>query len=152
MKNKNARTKKKNTQHKNKGGSSIEQKGFAAQVRGALRYIDPNLYKELCDIVHSGDLSEDKKTNMFHDGLNKYDEKAQHLLLDAIHKIMTNPNIGDRKKQDILNCVDSIMNKNAHTTQKQLNTLMTASKSYLHAEEPISKSNYKSKSSKRSRH
>jgi hypothetical protein len=145
------RTKKKHARtHNHKGGSSIEQKGFAAQVRSALRYVDPHLYKELCEIVHSGDLSENKKSNVFHDTLNHYDEKVQHLLLDAIHKIMMNPNIADRKKQEILNGVDSIMNKQSHTTPKYVNTLMTASKSYLHQEDIMPKS--KSKTSKRSRH
>ena len=64
-----------------------------------------------------------------------------------------NPNIADHKKQDILNGVDSIMNKKTHTTPKYLNTLMTASKSYLHQEDdmPKSKSKSKSKTSKRSR-
>ena len=145
------RTRTKKTLHNNKGGSSIEQKGFAAQVRSALRYVDPHLYKELCEIVHSGDLSENKTNNVFLDTLNKYDEKAQHLLLDAIHKIMMNPNIADHKKQDILNGVDSIMNKKTHTTPKYLNTLMTASKSYLHQEDDMPKSKSKSKTSKRSR-
>ena len=146
-KKKHARTKK--TLHNYKGGSSIEQKGFAAQVRSALRYVHPHLYKELCEIVHSGDLSENKKSNLFHDTLNQYDEKVQHLLLDAIHKLMMNPNIADRKKQEILNGVDSIMHKQSHTTPKYVNTLMSSSKSYLHQEDDMPKS--KSKTSKRSR-